>query len=407
MGRMAAPDPAAPFPAPWNPPRSWFSEIPDWFDPDGGLIQFDWETGRVAAMVAPYGDCILDGSKQCWSPPVSNTGYEYAHVGTCVLEDGETIRVATIGGGVPHASLRAAMSVAQDHYANTATRKLVGRYVDSPEAGGIVFLGSAQPGLTYADVYDTLSSAVSGDWRWIPALGSYEMVGAQLVNSPGFRPVPGGKRVRAAAINFLSGGPKVAAAKCGGGEQVYGEWVPIELESTPGLGDRVARLAAATAALELAAVVDEEMPPARTAGLFRRKHPLSPAELAQRKKAALISAMKRRGNRRLGRYAPDGTGPKRRTALDDSPVLDAAKRSRSSNLRGLSKDQARRIREVNRRNLARERAERTDMEVGLFEARGDVDAEINERRIAKYRRTHPRKEYPRRVASAATITKRF
>ena len=62
---------------------------------------------------------------------------------------------------------------------------------------------------------------------------------------------------------------------------------------------------------------------------------------------------------------------------------------------------------MNRRNLARERAERTDMEVGLFEARGDVDAEINERRIAKYRRTHPRKEYPRRVASAATITKRF
>ena len=47
------------------------------------------------------------------------------------------------------------------------------------------------------------------------------------------------------------------------------------------------------------------------------------------------------------------------------------------------------------------------MEVGLFEAQGDVDAEINERRIAKYRRTHPRKEYPRRVASAATITKRF
>ena len=144
----------------------------------------------MAAMVAPYGDCILDGSQQCWSPPVSQTGYEYAHVGTCVLEDGETIRVATIGGGVPHASLRAAMSVAQDHYANTATRKLVGRYVDSPEAGGIVFLGSAQPGLTYADVYDTLSSAVSGDWRWIPALGGYEMVGAQLVNNPGFVPCP-------------------------------------------------------------------------------------------------------------------------------------------------------------------------------------------------------------------------
>ena len=163
MGRMVALI-LPPRSQPHEPAPAWFTEIPDWFDPDGGLIQFDWETGRVAAMVALYGDCIPDGSKQCWSPPVSNTGYEYAHVGTCVLEDGETIRVATIGGGVPHASPGGGMSIAQDHYANTATRKLVGGTSTRPEAGGSCSSVRRNP-LTYADVYDTPSSAVSGDWR--------------------------------------------------------------------------------------------------------------------------------------------------------------------------------------------------------------------------------------------------
>jgi hypothetical protein len=268
----AVPDPDALIPVPYSPPREWFTEIPDWFDPTGSLIQVDWDTGRVAALVAPYGDCLLDGSAQCWSPPVSNTGYEYAHVGTVIADDGEPVRVANVGGGVAHASPYATPSVAQDHYANTASRKMVGRYVDSPEAGGIVFVGSMYPGSTNRDALECLSCALSGDWRWVQALNDYEMVGSQLVSNPGFRPVPG--RVRMAALRFVSQGAKVAAAVCGGVERIVGEWTPVHVDdddssSFADAGLHLAALADKVVDLIDASGVDVELP-ARTAAFGRR-----------------------------------------------------------------------------------------------------------------------------------------
>ena len=316
-----------------EPARAWFTEIPDWFDPDGGLIQFDWETGRVAAMVARTVIASSTDRSSAGHPRVET------RVTSTPMSGRVSWRTARRSGwrrSAEASRMPACGRPCRSPRTTTPTRRPAswsGGTSTRPKRAGScssVRRNPDSPTPTCTTPCRRPCPATGGGSRRSAATRwSAPSWSTTLVSS-----VPGGKRVRAAAINFLSGGPKVAAAKCGGGEQVYGEWVPIELESTPGLGDRVARLAAATAALELAAVVDEEMPPARTAGLFRRKHPLSPAELAQRKKAALISAMKRRGNRRLGRYAPDGTGPKRRTALDDSPVLDAAKRSRSSNLRG-------------------------------------------------------------------------
>ena len=182
-------DPTEAIPAPYTPPKAWFEETPDWFDPEGPLIQIDFKTGRVAALVAPYTECILDGSGACWTPPQSKTNYEFAHVGNTLTAEGEQVRTANIGGGINHAHLRANVSVAADHYANTATRKMFGRYRDEPGVG-IVFLGSMYPGTTYADALDCMSSALSGDWRYIQSLKDHEMCGSQLVNNPGFRPVP-------------------------------------------------------------------------------------------------------------------------------------------------------------------------------------------------------------------------
>ena len=237
----------APLVAPARPPREWFESVPEWFDPNGSLIQVDFDSGRVAALVAPYGECILDGTKNCWSPPVSKTNYEYAHVGTMVTEDGDQIRVANVGGSVPHASLHAAASVAQDHYANTATRRMVGRYVDAPDHGGIVFLGSMWPGTSQRDGLEVMASALSGDWRWIQSLNDYEMVGSQLVNNPGFRPVPGRTKV-AAAFGVTMYQPKVASVGEVTAEQVVGEWMvdqPLNLQ----VADRLGRIASAVADL--------------------------------------------------------------------------------------------------------------------------------------------------------------
>lgn len=238
----------APLVVPARPPRQWFEELPDWFDPEGSLVQIDFDTGRVAALVAPYGECILDGGQNCWTPPESKTGYDYAHVGTIVTAEGDKVRIANIGGSVPHASLHASASVAQDHYSNTATRRMLGRYIDSPESGGIVFVGTMWPGTTERDALEVMTSALSGDWRYIASLKGYEMVGAQLVNNPGFRPVP--KAKTAAAFTVLMVAPRVASAGHVVAEQVVGEWVPdIEPVSLADVADRLERIATAVAVL--------------------------------------------------------------------------------------------------------------------------------------------------------------
>lgn len=184
---------ASPFDTPMNvpvyPPTAWLTEIPEWYDPDGPLIQLAMsgpEEGRVAALVAPYDECILDGKEGCWTAPPSPTGYHYAHVGATQCAEGNTLPTANIGGRVNHADIMWPMQAAVDHYANTATRTMRGRYIDTPH--GIMFLGSMWPGSTIADGVNVAASALSGDWRYVRNLSGYDMAGSQLVNNPAFRP---------------------------------------------------------------------------------------------------------------------------------------------------------------------------------------------------------------------------
>lgn len=182
--------PDQPINAPLMPPREWFFEVPNWFNPDGPLIQAKLdgpEAGRVAALVAPWGECILDGKNGCWTAPPSQTGYEYPHVAATVCADGETVRTANIGGRVNHADITWPMRAAVDHYANTATRTMRGRYMDTEY--GVVFLGALAPECTIADGINVIGSALSGDWRYVRSLAGFELAGSQLVNNPAFRPV--------------------------------------------------------------------------------------------------------------------------------------------------------------------------------------------------------------------------
>ena len=245
----AALDLSAPLPVPAAPPRSWFEEVPDWYDPEGPLVQIDRNSGRVAAMVAPYSECILDGTAGCWKPPESPTGYAFAHVGGMICDDGKTVRVANVGGGVPHAPMTGSSSMAQSHYADTTTRRMVGRYVDRPDRGGILFIGSMWPGTTVEHAIECASSALSGDWRWIQSVKGYDLCGSQLVNNPGFRPVPG--RPHVAAFGVTMGQPRVAAAGVVEAEAIRGEWHSIEAPLTVGqqVAERAARVAAAAFAM--------------------------------------------------------------------------------------------------------------------------------------------------------------
>lgn len=172
------------------PPPEWFEEVPSWYDPQMGLVQVQMsgpDEGRVAALVAPWNECILDGKQGCWTAPPSLTNYEFAHVGSTPTQAGP-VRTANIGGKINHADIRWPMEAAVDHYANTATRTMQGRYIDTPD--GIMFLGVMAPGSTRLDALTVTASALSGDWRWVETLKGYEMAGSQLVNNPAFRPLP-------------------------------------------------------------------------------------------------------------------------------------------------------------------------------------------------------------------------
>ena len=274
-------DPHAAIDAPIAPPSAWFTKLPDNWDPNGPLIQIDFASGRVAALVAPYGECILNGRAGCWTPPISATNYEYAHVGSVLTAEGDIIRTANIGGGVDHFDPTRASetSLAADHYANTATRRMVGRYVDSPP-DGIVFVGSLYPGTTYMQAFECMTSALSGDWRWVQSLNDYEMVGSQLVNNPGFRPNKMASPARLASVvplrvstisRFFDVGAKVASAGCSDSDRVVSVWETTETiqESTvterPVLGmsaviANVAAMENSLAQSTLASFVDMEMP---------------------------------------------------------------------------------------------------------------------------------------------------
>lgn len=261
-------DPDTPIPVPFKTPYEWLHDIPDWYDPNGPLIQVDPTNGRVAAMVAPYDECVLNGRPGCWRPPRSHSNYEYAHPGVTHTDRGP-VRTANVGGNINHPNVWASAEEAVDVYANTATRKMVGRYVDSPH--GILFLGSLYPGSTARDVHEVQSFALSGDWRWIESFNDHEMVGSQLVGNPAFRPNLW-KLGRVAAVSFTPVIPEhaamVASADCGCDdmpERVTGGWAPtatfhVERPLTR-LVESMRRVEATVAALVVAdAATDPQMP---------------------------------------------------------------------------------------------------------------------------------------------------
>lgn len=268
---------------PLRPPDEWLLEPhPDW-DPAGPLVQV-FDQGRVTAIVAPYDECIIDGKAGCWKPPVSATNYEYAHIGGTPTRSGDTIRTANIGGDIshfdPYQVTQAAL--ASDHYANTATRRMVGRYIDLPPHG-IVFVGMLYPGTTNRQMFDCMTSALSGDWRWIESMRDWEMVGSQLVNNPAFRPNPAKVRKlriagdasnvvplrRNSAAGFYDIGAKVASLDGGcASARVVSHWVGPDDLATPDihtagwkaeLEARVAALDAHAGYAILGAGVDEAM----------------------------------------------------------------------------------------------------------------------------------------------------
>lgn len=170
---------------PLHPPARFF-EKPDWLAQGQKLtvVTDGPDAGRAAGYVAPFGQCILDGRPGCWEVPPSPTGYAAAMQGETLTAEGDKIRTANIGGGVNHARLSASFQGAVAHYDNTASQLL--RVVYGEDDYGVWCAGAVWDDVTERDLAVIRASALSGDWRFRPELGAFDMSGAQLVNTPGF-----------------------------------------------------------------------------------------------------------------------------------------------------------------------------------------------------------------------------
>lgn len=191
---------------PLYPPVEWFTP-PDTMPKDAGcIVEAD---GRIYGYLCHWGSVLMDGSSDRWTPPRSRNGYGYAHTGDTIVENGETIKTANLGGDFGHAPQGAGdLAATQDFYENTQTQLARIRYGEDEH--GVWFAGACWPSVSELDMAKLRASARSGhwcavgDWRDVSSgRAGYELVGACLVNVPGLKY----QRADRAASGILSFNP--------------------------------------------------------------------------------------------------------------------------------------------------------------------------------------------------------
>jgi hypothetical protein len=185
---------ASAFPVPAYPPSSWFTERPDWLDPDTKIAVDD--AGRVAGYFYNAGQCLVHDAAAC--PKPSPTFYAAFHQQQVAVDEGTLVRCGVIGNVNGHANPYAPVDTASAHYADP-DRQLISCCAYDDEHGGFI-LGAMVPHATYGDVALVRRSALSGDWRpmppaWWAAHGiqgavireceGFDCIGPTLVTRPG------------------------------------------------------------------------------------------------------------------------------------------------------------------------------------------------------------------------------
>lgn len=206
---------------PLTPPSTWFTP-PEDMKPGQPLTIT--EDGRVYGYFFERGQCLLDGTRDCWQPPPSPSRYAAFHQGQVQTEEGTHLPVGVIGMTGGHANPTAAIPQAMAHYSDPSTVRMIVRAGDDEHGGWVA--GSLVPGLSPEDVAQVRRSALSGDWRWFdqplhPASQpGYDCLGPTLVNRPGL-PITGRSaftRVATAGGAVYLGGLMTKDQDCGCGK---------------------------------------------------------------------------------------------------------------------------------------------------------------------------------------------
>jgi 2'-5' RNA ligase len=162
------------------PPIEWFQD-PGFDGPMPLTISAD---GQVSGHLATWDTCHVGIDKQCVTAPRSTHDYAYFRTGE-VETAGGPVSVGNITMNTGHAGDDLSPNETVRHYDHTGT--VVADVAAGEDQFGIWVAGATRPGVTEAQVHAVKAGALSGDWRRIA--GNLELVGALVVNVPGF-PIP-------------------------------------------------------------------------------------------------------------------------------------------------------------------------------------------------------------------------
>lgn len=162
------------------PPIEWFQD-PGLTGPTPLTISAD---GRVSGHLATWGTCHVGIDKACVEAPRSTHDYAYFRTGEVETASGP-VSVGNITMNTGHAGDDLSPNETVRHYDHTGT--VVADVAAGEDEHGIWVAGSTRPGVSDEQLHGLKAGALSGDWRRIA--GNLELVGALVVNVPGF-PIP-------------------------------------------------------------------------------------------------------------------------------------------------------------------------------------------------------------------------
>ena len=167
-----------------EPPIELFQD-PQLQGPTPLTVRAAGDFNEVSGHLATWDTCHVGfGEKNCVTAPKSAHDYAYFRTGEVMTSAGP-VPVGHITAGTGHATADASPTETVRHYDDTGT--VVADVAAGEDEFGIWVHGIERPGISQEQGHALRAGAPSGDWRRIG--GNLELVGALIVNVPGF-PIP-------------------------------------------------------------------------------------------------------------------------------------------------------------------------------------------------------------------------
>lgn len=184
---------------PINPPREHFDR-PAELQPGFGITVKD--DGHIFGYLTLFNARLIGSGRKNTKPPRSKSDLAYANAYNTKCDNDEIVRTGVIAGDGGHHH-RGGFKPTQEAYAD-ASRKIA-RVVYGEDNHGVYFTGTLCSGVDDATVEHIRSSGISGHWERPSQNAGLELLGACLVNIPGFAQAAGHRIVASATFTPTGG----------------------------------------------------------------------------------------------------------------------------------------------------------------------------------------------------------